>query len=147
MKLTGSQIRIKKVLAKVKKALAGMMVVVWLAVSSVSSSHAHAAADKLQIKIDGVVISYDTGAEVKNNHTMVPLRVISENLGAKVAGTNSEIILTKNMTQVKLKPDSGTVTIFHSEAFGCQVDFKSPTITVNTAAKNGFLQIISNTIV
>lgn len=134
-----------------------MMVVVGLAVSSVSSSPAHAAADKLQIKIDGVVISSDTSAEVKNNHTMVPLRVISENLGAKVAGTNSEIILTKNKTQVKLKPDSGTVTIngvssrmdvkpylksgrimvplrFLSEAFGCQVDFKSPTITVNSAA-------------
>lgn len=144
-------------MAKVKKAIAGMMVVVGLAVSSISSSPAHAAADKLQIKIDGVVISSDAGAEVKNNHTMVPLRVISENLGAKVAGTNTEIILTKDKTQIKLKPDSGSVTIngvssrldvkpylkngrimvplrFLSEAFGCQVAFKNPTITVNSAA-------------
>lgn len=109
----------------------------------------------VQIKIDGVVISSDVKAEVRNDRTMVPLRVISENLGAKINGTNSEITLTKNNILVKLKLNSGTVTKngelslmdvkpyiknsrtmvplrFLSEAFGCQVDFRDSTVTVNS---------------
>ena len=33
------------------------------------------------IKVDGVTIASDVKPEVKSNRTMVPLRVISENLG------------------------------------------------------------------
>lgn len=126
-------------------------------VLAISSSPAHAAARNIQIKIDDVVISSDVAAEVRNGHTMVPLRVISENLGAKVTGTNSEIILTKNKMQVKLKLNSGNVTKngepvlldakpyiknnrtmvplrFLSETFGCQVGYKNSTVTVNSEA-------------
>ncbi|WP_379151163.1 stalk domain-containing protein [Paenibacillus sp. sgz5001063] len=137
-----------------KQILSGILLVFVLAVSS---STAHAAARNIQIKIDGVVITSDVEAEVRNGSTMVPLRVISENLGAKVGGSNAEITLTKNNTQVKLNLNSGTVTKngesshldvkpyiknnrtmvplrFLSEAFGCQVDFKSSTVTVHSEA-------------
>ena len=44
-----------------------------------TSSPAYAA--DFQIKVDGVTIASDVNPEVKSNRTMVPLRVISENLG------------------------------------------------------------------
>ncbi|WNS44725.1 stalk domain-containing protein [Paenibacillus sp. MMS20-IR301] len=137
-----------------KKVLSGIMLMFALAMAS---SPAHAAARNIQIKIDDVVISSDVAAEIRNGHTMVPLRVISENLGARVTGTNSEIILTRNNMQVKLKLNSGNVTKngesvfldakpylknnrtmvplrFLSETFGCQVGYSNSTVTVNSEA-------------
>jgi len=144
-----------KGIISMKKILSGILLVFVL---SVSSSPAHAAEkNNIQIKIDGVVISSDVEAEVRNDRTMVPLRVISENLGAKVDGSKSEITLTKNNTQIKLKLNSNTVTKngksvlmdvkpyiknnrtmvplrFLSEMFSCQVDFRSSTVTVHSEA-------------
>ena len=66
-----------------------------------TSSPAYAA--DFQIKVDGVTIASDVNPEVKSNRTMVPLRVISENLGVNVVWTDAQITLTKNDIQVTLK--------------------------------------------
>ncbi|MFC7686347.1 copper amine oxidase N-terminal domain-containing protein [Ureibacillus sp. GCM10028918] len=112
-------------------------------------------AASIQIKVDGVVISSDVNPEIRNNRTMVPLRVISENLGAKVHWSNSEVTLTKNDMQVTLKQNSDTVIKngntelldvkpyikngrtfvpirFIAETFDCYVNYKDLTVTVDT---------------
>ncbi len=70
-----------------KKALFGLFLAIFLFVSS-SSSFTYAA--DMQIKVDGVAVSSDVKPEIKNKRTMVPLRVISESLGATVEWSNSE---------------------------------------------------------
>lgn len=114
-------------------------------------------AANIQIQVDGVVIPSDTAPELKNNRTMVPLRVISEHLGAKVDWSKSEIILTKNETRVVLQPGSDTAVIngqsasldaktyinnnrtmvplrFLAEAFGCEVNYSNATVAVDSPA-------------
>ncbi len=119
----------------------------------ITTSPAYAA--DIQIKVDGVVLESDVSPENSNNRTMVPLRVISENLGANVNWLGSEITLTKNDMQVILKLNSNTVlkngktelidvkpyiknnrTIvplrFLAETFGCNVNFENATVTVDS---------------
>lgn len=109
----------------------------------------------IQIKVDGVVIPSDVEPEIRNNRTMVPLRVIVENLGAIVHWSNSEITLTKNDMQIILKHNSNTVIKngnkllldvkpyikngrtfvpirFLAEAFDCNVNYKNSAVTVDT---------------
>jgi hypothetical protein len=109
-----------------------------------------------QIKIDGVGISSDAKPETKNNRIMVPLRIISENLGAKVNWTKSEVTLTKNEMKVMLKPNSKSAVKngktlqldvepyvkddrmfvplrFIAETFGSKVNYNGSTVTVDTA--------------
>lgn len=62
-----------------------------------------------QLMIDEVVVKTDAAPEVKNNRTMVPLRVISENLGAQVQWKDSQITLTMNQSTVLLTLNSQTV--------------------------------------
>ncbi|MFC5405774.1 copper amine oxidase N-terminal domain-containing protein [Cohnella soli] len=109
-----------------------------------------------QIKIDGVAVVSDAKPETKNSRIMVPLRTISENLGAKVEWFKSEVTLTKNDIKVTLKPNSKSAakngkTIqldaapyikndrmfvpirFISETFGCTVDYSKSTVSVTTS--------------
>ncbi|MEC0370714.1 copper amine oxidase N-terminal domain-containing protein [Paenibacillus chibensis] len=79
-----------------KKVLAGTIAAFILSVSSTAY-----AAD-MQIKIQGHAIASDVKPEMKNNRTMVPLRLISENLGAKVNWSGSEVTLSKNDMRVIL---------------------------------------------
>lgn len=65
-------------------------------------------AASIQIKVDGVAITFDVVPEITNNRMMVPLRVISENIGVNVNWSNSEVTLTKSDIQVILKLNSGT---------------------------------------
>lgn len=132
-----------------KKVIPGII----LALTILTSSPAYAA--EHSIKIDGVAVTSDVLPEIKNNRMMVPIRVISENLGAKVEWSNSEVTLTKNNMKLTLRPNSNTVvkngeTIpldvkpyvknnrvvvplrFIAEAFGCKVNFSSSTVTVDT---------------
>ncbi|ATP40553.1 copper amine oxidase [Solibacillus sp. R5-41] len=119
----------------------------------ITSSTTYAAG--IQIKVDGVSIATDVNPEIKKNRTMVPLRVISENLGAKVNWSDSEVTLTKNDMQVILKLNSNTVVKngkkelidvkpyiknnrtfvpmrFIAETFGSNVNYKNATVTVDT---------------
>lgn len=128
--------------------------VIFLALILILTSKPTYAANS-QIKVDGVVIASDVDAEIRNNRTMVPLRVISENLGAQVNWSNSDVTLTKNDTQIILKLNSNTVmkndkTVlldvkpyiknnrilvpvrFIAETFGCNVTYRNRTVTVDT---------------
>lgn len=108
-----------------------------------------------QITIDGITIASDVNLEVKNNRTMVPLRVISENLGANVNWSDSQVTLTKNDMKVILKFNSNKVVKngktelldvkpyiknnrtfvpmrFIAESFGSNVNYKYGIVTVDT---------------
>ncbi|KMY48675.1 copper amine oxidase N-terminal domain-containing protein [Peribacillus loiseleuriae] len=133
-----------------KKILSGIFLALILILTSFPVYAAN-----IQIKMDGVVIASDVNPEIRINRTMVPLRVISENLGAKVNWSDSEVTLTKNDMQVILKINSHSVvkngkTVlldvkpyiknnrtfvpmrFLAETFGCNVNYKNSTVTVDT---------------
>ncbi|WP_339209195.1 copper amine oxidase N-terminal domain-containing protein [Paenibacillus sp. FSL K6-3182] len=135
-----------------KKVFSGVFLALILIITS---STTYAAGTNIKIKVDGFVIASDVKPEIKNNRIMVPLRVISENLGAKVNWSNSEITLTKSEIKVTLKLNSSTAVIngktvlldvkpfiknnrtivplrFISEAFGCTVNHKNSIVTVDT---------------
>lgn len=137
-----------------KQLVAGLLLVIAM---SLYASPVDAAAKTIQIKIDGVIVASDAEPELRNNRTMVPLRLISEILGAEVDWLDSEVTITKKGTQIKLKPNSDTVTKngealfidvklyikngrtmvplrFISETFGCKVGYKSSTVTVDCDA-------------
>jgi hypothetical protein len=109
-----------------------------------------------QIKIDGVPLPVDVMAETINNRMFLPLRVICEDLGARVDWSNSGVTVTKNGTQVVLKLFSNTafkngkeVSLdaepylknnqimvplrFLSETFGCNVSYKDSIISIATS--------------
>jgi len=94
--------------------------------------------------------------ETINNRTFVPLRVISEDLGARVDWSNSGVTVTKSGTQVVLKLFSDTAVKngkevsldakpylksnkiivplrFLSETFGCNVSYKNSIIIIATS--------------
>ena len=108
-----------------------------------------------QIKIDDVVVKSDTAPEQKNNRTMVPLRVISENLGAQVHWQDSQITLSMDQTTIKLNLNNRTVIKngekeqldvqpymknnrtyvpirFIAETFGSQVHYNQGTVNITT---------------
>lgn len=106
---------------------------------------------------DGVPIeiSSDASPEVKNNRTMVPLRVISENLGATIKWSDSKIILTNSNVEVILQQNNKRAVIngktvlldakpymknnrvmvplrFIAETFGCNVSYSNFAVTIET---------------
>lgn len=114
-----------------------------------------ASAATIQLKVDGVNVISDVNPEIKNDRTMVPLRVISENLGATVHWTNSEITLSQNATKVVVKTNStmamkngSAVQLdtkpyvknnrtfvplrFIAEAFSSTVNYKNGTVNVDS---------------
>lgn len=133
-----------------KKFFSGIFIVLLLLITAIPTSAANT-----RIMIDGVGIPSDMAPEIRNNRTMVPLRVISENLGAKVHWSGSGITLTKKDMQVILKQNSNTVIKngkpvqldvkpyikngrtfvpirFLAETFDCNVNYKNSTVTVTT---------------
>ncbi len=133
-----------------KKAFFGAFLAIFLCISS---STAYAAQN--QIKVDGVTITSDVKPEMKNKRVMVPLRVMSESLGASVEWSDSEVILAKSETKVKLAINRSTAEKngkkmlldvksytknnriyvplrFIAEAFGCNVNYSNFTVTVDT---------------
>ena len=60
-----------------KKILSGIILILILIIPVLPVD-----ASSIQIKVDGVNIASDVEPEIRNNRTMVPLRVISEHLGA-----------------------------------------------------------------
>lgn len=127
---------------------------IFLALILIITSSPTYAAD-IQIKVDGVTITSDVKPENKNNRTMVPLRVISENLGATVNWSDSQVTLTKNDMKVILKLNSNKVMKngkeelldvkpymknnrtfvpmrFIAETFGNNVQYKNGVVTIDT---------------
>ncbi|MBO7748963.1 copper amine oxidase N-terminal domain-containing protein [Paenibacillus sp. MWE-103] len=128
---------------------------VMLAVTLLVSSTAYAATS-MSIIIDGTSVASDAKPEFKDNRTMVPLRVISENLGAKVAWSKSEVTVIKDGMKIVLKTDSAVAVKngkavqldvkpyaknnrvlvplrFIAETFGCSVDYSHSTVSVESA--------------
>ncbi|WP_419875188.1 copper amine oxidase N-terminal domain-containing protein [Candidatus Pristimantibacillus sp. PTI5] len=128
--------------------------VVFFAISIFISSSTTYAAEH-QIKIDGVAIASEVKPETKNKRTMVPLRVISENLGASVVWSNSKVIIAKSDMKVILTLNSSTALKnsekmlldvkpymknnrifvplrFIAETFGCNVNYNNFAVTVDT---------------
>jgi hypothetical protein len=137
-----------------KRIFSGIFLIFLLVSTSLPT---YAAATNIQIKVDGVVIPTEVDPEIRNSRTMVPLRVISENLGAKVDWLDSEVTLTKKNMQVILNLQSNTVMKngktslldvkpyinkkrtmvplrFLSETFGCKVHYRNSTVTVDCEA-------------
>ena len=108
-----------------------------------------------QIKIDDVVVKSDTAPEQRGNRIMVPLRVISENLGAQVHWKDSQITLAMNKTLIVLNLNSKTVmkngkteqldvqpymknnrtyvpVRFIAETFGSQVQYNQGTVSITS---------------
>ncbi|MBN2983813.1 copper amine oxidase N-terminal domain-containing protein [Cohnella algarum] len=102
-----------------------------------------------------IAISSDVSPDMKNNRTMVPLRVISENLGATVNWLDSAVVLTKSNVEVILQLNSNKAVIngktvlfdakpylknnrtmvplrFIAEAFGSDVSYSNNAVTVET---------------
>ncbi|GGH36104.1 copper amine oxidase N-terminal domain-containing protein [Paenibacillus segetis] len=119
------------------------------------SSTTYAAGAKIQLKVDGVAITSEVKPESKNNRIMVPLRLISENLGAIVEWSKSEVILVKGDMKVVLKLNSAVAEKngekmqldvkpylknnsvfvplrFITEAFDCNVSYSNNVVTVDT---------------
>jgi len=128
-------------------------VIILLFLLVITSLPTYAAASNIQIKIDGVIIPSEVEPAIRNSRIMVPLRVISENLGANVDWLDSEVTLTKNNMQVILNTQSNNVMKngitslldvkpyinknrtmvplrFLSETFGCKVNYINSTVTV-----------------
>lgn len=133
-----------------KKVFSGILLVMILIITSLPTYAA-----TTQIKIDGVKIVSDVNPESRNNRTMVPLRVVSENLGANVKWSDSQVTLTKGDMKVILKLNSNKVVKngkteildvkpymkknrtfvpmrFIAETFGSDVDYKKGTVTIDT---------------
>ncbi|GIO15913.1 hypothetical protein J19TS2_54680 [Cohnella xylanilytica] len=126
----------------------------------ISASSAYAAEPvkllmKNQADDASIAISSDVKPEIKNNRTMVPLRIISENLGAKVNWSGSEVVLTKSNVKIILQLNSNTAVKngktetldvkpylknnrtmvplrFIAEMFGCNVSYSNSAVTVET---------------
>lgn len=132
-----------------KKVIVGFVVGIFI----ISSSAVSAANN--QIKIDGTTIITDLHPVIKNNRVMVPLRMISENLGAQVDWSNSKVIVTKGNTTIHLTPNSNkaikngqSIIIdgkpfienqrlfvplrFIAEAFDSKVNYSNSTVSVDT---------------
>lgn len=134
-----------------KKVLTGIFAALILSISSPAY-----AAENMQIKVEGITIASDVKPEIKHNRTMVPLRFISENLGAKVNWSGSKVTLVKNDMQVILKLKSNTAVKngkpalldatpyiknnrimvplrFIAETFNCSIEFRNSTVSVEPA--------------
>ncbi|RUS46247.1 copper amine oxidase N-terminal domain-containing protein [Cohnella sp. AR92] len=134
-----------------KKVLAGTLVIIMLTLFSLPAY----GASGTPIKVDGVTIVSDVQPEVVNQRVMVPLRIFSENLGASVSWSNSEVTIAMDQLKITLKPNShaavrngSAVTLdvkpyvknervfvplrFIAETFGCQVQYRDGLVSVAT---------------
>ncbi len=134
-----------------KKICSGIFLMLIVILTSLTT----AAAASSQLKVDGMTVQTDVKPEIKNNRTMVPLRVISENLGAKVHWSDGQVTLTKSEMKVSLKLNSSKAAIngktvlldakpylkngrtivplrFLAETLGCKVHYDHLTISIDT---------------
>lgn len=133
----------------------GVILSILLAQSFVVTTYA---ATDIQLKIDDVVVATDVKPELLNDRTMVPLRVISENLGATVAWSSSDsvvritkdnmtVIVSTNSSVVEKNGKKSTLDVkpylknnrifvplrFVAEAFGSSVSYSNSVVAVHTA--------------
>ncbi|WP_138495700.1 copper amine oxidase N-terminal domain-containing protein [Paenibacillus pinistramenti] len=128
--------------------------VLFASVLFLSSTSVYAASSP-SIKVDGTAVVTDVKPEIKNNRMMVPLRTVSENLGAQVVWSGSEVTLIKDDMKVTLQAGSSsavqngkTVKLdakpyvknnrffvplrFIAETFGCEVGYSGSAVTIDS---------------
>ncbi|SFJ77598.1 Copper amine oxidase N-terminal domain-containing protein [Paenibacillus sp. UNC496MF] len=139
------------------KKLICAVVVLSVMIFAASANAAEPVKILMKNQIDGapIAISSDVSPDIKKNRTMLPLRVISENLGATVDWSTSEVVLTKSDVEVILQLNSNKVVKngkamqfdvepylknnrvmvplrFIAETFGCNVGYSNSAVTVET---------------
>lgn len=89
---------------------------------------AHAALDEVIVKVNGTTIAFDAKPYIENNRTMVPIRFISEALGAKVDwnGTYRLVTITLDNTRIEQKIDKKVAIVNEQE-----VTFDVPAVIKN----------------
>lgn len=127
------------------------------------------AAETIKISINGNVVNTDVDPVIVNSRTMVPVRVISETLGADVVWHQSTqtVVIAKDANVITLKYNARdyvlngkTITAdvapimkeqrilvpirLISESFGAKVDWKNNTVIINTTIDNVDSQPTSN---
>ncbi len=128
---------------------------VMIAVSSAYAVESVTILLKNHADLTPIAISSDVSPDIKNNRTMVPLRVISESLGATVNWLDPEVVLTQNNVAIVLQLNSHTAVIndttvqldvkpylknnrtmvplrLIAEAFDCDVRYSDNVVTVET---------------
>lgn len=137
-----------------KRIFSGIILLFLLVITSLPT---YAVASNIPIKVDGVVSPSEVKPEIRNSRIMVPLRVISERLGANIHWSDTEITLSKKNMKVILNLHSNTIMNngkeslldvkpyinnnrtmvplrFLSETFGCKVNYRNSTVTVDCEA-------------
>lgn len=137
-----------------KRLMAMMLMVVTVLAFSVPSVMAK---QEVSVKLNGATMKFTDAKPCidENNRVLIPLRFVSEKLGATVDYKNKKITITKNGSVVELTIGSkkvkvnGTVktldtaavlkgnstlvpTRFVSEALGASVDYKKGVVTINS---------------
>lgn len=87
--------------------------------------NAHAATDKITVIVNGETVKFDIEPYIENNRTMVPIRFISEALGAKVDWNDTYKLVTITFNDIKIEQKIGkTVAIVNDQ----EVTFDVPAI-------------------
>lgn len=86
------------------------------------------ASEKITVKVNGEVVKFDTEPYIDNGRTMVPIRFISEALGAKVDWNGTYRLVTITFDETKIEQKIGkTVAIVNNQ----EVTFDVPAIIKN----------------
>ena len=121
------------------------------------------ASDEIKLEINGNIVTPSVAPVIENGTTLVPLRIISENLGATVEwdGTVRQVNIAKDETKIVLTIDKTTAIVndmdttlllapkiingstmvpirFVSENLGVYVNWDSSSRTVQISATNDF---------
>lgn len=136
-----------------KKITAYMLIITVLL--SITYTPIHALNKNVNVSVDGELLRFEVNPVIENNKTLVPIRKVSEKLGAAVTWIQEtkEIIIKKNDTTIKLKVDNKNAYVnnelivldtppkivnnytlspirFIAEALGSYVDWDSENYTV-----------------
>ena len=121
------------------------------------------ASDEIKLEINGTIVTPSVAPVIENGTTLVPLRIISENLGATVEwdGTVRQVNIAKDETKIVLTIDKTTAIVndmdttlllapkiingstmvpirFVSENLGVYVNWDGSSRTVQVSATNDF---------
>ncbi len=111
---------------KILKKITAVLLILILALSTV----AFAENEKITVTLDGEAISFDVEPQLINDRTMVPIRAVSDALGAFLVWNPEDfsILLTKNDTVVMLQIDNPR--LFKNNEV---VELDSPPVIVNNS--------------
>jgi len=145
------------------KKLVRVMMAVTVAVATLVPTVVGAgAAPSVKVTVDGEAVKFpDAQPYVESSRVLIPVRFVSEALGAKVGYKNRTVTVEQDSKVITLKIDSKNVSVagktvvldvparikeqsrtyvplrFVSEALGATVDYKDRTVTITTGTGSG----------